>query len=308
MASHPEVIHGSASYPRPSPGPVLTIGNFDGVHRGHRVLIDRVVAVARETDRPVCVYTFHPAPRDVLRPGNPIPRIQILEDRLASLGEAGVDQVVVEPFDRSFAAQSARSFAEDILRDRLGVSALVLGWDFRFGRGREGRVEDLRAWLGVPVEQVAPYAPGGEVVSSSRIREAVRAGEVEEAAILLGRPHEVVGEVGSGDGRGQGLGFPTANVTSETVLLPADGVYVIEVDLGDGVRRPGVANLGTRPTFDGVDRRLEVHLLDWSGELRGRRVRVHFLERLRGERAFPSREALIDQIHADVSAARERLS
>ena len=308
MATHPEVIHGSARYPRPSPGPVLTIGNFDGVHRGHRVLIDRAVAVARASARPACVYTFHPAPRDVLRPGNPVLRIQTLEDRVAALGEVGVDQVVVEPFDHDFAARSARSFAEDILRDRLGVSALVVGWDFRFGKGRTGRVEDLRDWLGIPVEQIAPHAPEGEVISSSRIREAVRNGRVEEAAELLGRPHQVVGEVGHGDARGHGLGFPTANITPETALLPADGVYVVRVDLGDGDLRPGVANLGTRPTFEGEGRRLEVHLLDWSGELRGRRVRVHLVERLRDEQAFPSREALVAQIRSDVAAARERLS
>lgn len=309
MATQPEVIQGSGAYPSPSPGPVVTIGNFDGVHRGHRTLIDRAVSLARAGGRPALVYTFHPAPRDVLRPGNAIPRIQTLEDKVAALGAAGIDQVVIEPFDRDFAALTARRFVEEILVGRLGLSGLVVGWDFRFGRGRQGTVEALRGWLDVPVEQVAPYAPDGRVISSSAIREAVRAGEVALAAELLGRPHEVVGEVVRGDARGRRLGFPTANVAPRTALVPAHGIYLVRMDVGDGERRPGVASIGVRPTFEGGrDERLEVHLLDWSGDLYGRTVRVYFLERLRDELAFESTEALVAQIAEDVAVARERLA
>ena len=305
MISHPEVFQGSASYPDPSPGPVLTIGNFDGVHRGHRILLDRVVARAREVGRPACVYTFDPAPRDVLRPGNPILRIQTLEDRLACLGRAGIDQVVVERFTLEVGAMKARDFAAEILGRRLGVSALVVGYDFRFGHKRQGTVDDLRQWLDVPVEQVGPYAPGGELISSSRIREAVKAGRVAEAATLLARPHVVSGRVVRGDARGRDLGYPTANVAARTPLVPADGIYVVRIDIGDGTLRPAVASIGVRPTFDdGLDRRVEVHLLDFDGDLYDREVHVHFLRFLRGEEAFDSVEALVSQMALDAAAAR----
>jgi len=268
----------------------------------------RVTERARRTGRPSCVYTFHPAPRDVLRPGNPIPRIQTLEDRVACLGEVGIEQVVVEPFDLHLAAMSARAFAEEILVGRLGVSALVLGYDFRFGRGRRGRVEDLERWLDVDVEQVAPYAPDGRVVSSSRIREAVKAGDVEEASLLLGRPHAVVGAVVTGDRRGRDLGFPTANLDPETALVPGNGVYVAQLDAGDGVWRPAVANIGVRPTFGPSERRIEVHLLDGGGNLYGSRVRARFLARIRDEQTFSSTGELVARIEEDVRVARAWLA
>jgi riboflavin kinase/FMN adenylyltransferase len=287
---------------------VVTAGNFDGVHRGHRKLLERVVERARRAGRPSCVYTFHPAPRDVLRPGNPIPRIQTLPDRVASLGEVGIEQVVVESFDLDLAAMSARAFAEEILVRRLGVSALVLGYDFRFGRARQGRVEDLERWLGMDVEQVAPYAPDGRVVSSSRIREAVKAGQVEEASLLLGRPHVVVGAVVPGDGRGRELGFRTANLDPETALVPGNGVYVAQVDPGSGEWRPAVANVGVRPTFGSGERRVEVHLLEGGEDLYGSRLRARFLTRIRDEQTFSSAEELVARIEEDVRAARDWLA
>ncbi|MBW1877390.1 MAG: riboflavin biosynthesis protein RibF, partial [Deltaproteobacteria bacterium] len=286
----------------------MTAGNFDGVHRGHRKLLERVVERARRSGRPSCAYTFHPAPRDVLRPGNPIPRIQTLRDRVTCLGEVGIEQVVVEPFDLDLAAMSARAFADEILVGRLGVTALVLGYDFRFGRGRQGRVDDLERWLGVDVEQVAPYAPDGRVISSSRIREAVKAGQVEEASLLLGRPHVVMGAVVFGDGRGRELGFPTANLEPETALVPGNGVYVTQVDLGDGAWRPAVANVGVRPTFGPGERRIEVHLLDGHGDLYGSRVRARFLALLRNEQTFSNAEELVARIGEDVRAARAWLA
>ncbi len=305
VTAHPEVFEGSASYPSPSPGPVLTIGNFDGVHRGHLHLLGRLVDEARAAGGPACVYTFDPAPRDVLRPGNPIPRIQTLGERIACLGRAGVDHVVVEPFTRALGALDAQAFAKVILRERLGVRGLVVGYDFRFGRGREGTVDDLRRVLGVPIAQVDPHAPGGEVISSSRIRQAVRDGDVREAARLLGRAHVVSGTVVRGDARGRALGFPTANLAPHTALVPANGIYAVWVELGDGVRREGAASLGVRPTFaDGDDHRVEVHLLDFSGDLYGREARVEFVERLRGEEAFATPEALIARIAQDVRDAR----
>jgi len=308
VTSKPAVYPGSAAYPRPSARPVLTIGNFDGVHRGHRALLDRVVALAREGGVPACVLTFDPPPRDVLRPGNAVPRIQALPDRVARLGSVGIDDVVIEPFTLALAALEPRAFAER-LRDHVNPSAMVLGYDFRFGKARAGTADDLRAWLGIPVEVVGAVAADGGVVSSSRIREAVRAGRVDEATALLGRPHEVVGVVVRGDARGRDLGFPTANIASRTPLIPADGIYAVRIDVGDGVWRAGAASLGVRPTFGaGLEHRVEVHVLDFEGDLYGREARVAFVRRLRGEVAYEGVEALIAQIRRDVDDTRRALA
>jgi len=308
VTSKPAVYPGSAAYLRSSARPVLTIGNFDGVHRGHRALLDRVVALAREGGVPACVLTFDPPPRDVLRPGNAVPRIQALPDRIARLGSVGIDEVVVEPFTLALAALAPRAFA-DRLREHLHPSAMVVGYDFRFGKARAGSADDLRAWLDVPVEVVGALADEGAVVSSSRIREAVRAGRVDEATALLGRPHEVVGEVVRGDARGRLLGFPTANIASRTPLLPADGIYAVRVDIGDGVLRPGAASLGVRPTFGaGLEHRVEVYLLDFDGDLYGRELRVAFVRRLRGEVAYEGADALVAQIRRDVEDTRKALA
>lgn len=294
------VVRGSATCTER--GSVVTIGNFDGVHRGHRALLDaaRVLAGPEGT---VCAYTFHPAPRDVLRPDNGIPRIQTVDDRLAALDAAGADITVVEPFSRAFAAHTPEWFATEVLRDRLGAKAVVVGWDFRFGRGREGTAEGLRTWLDMPVEQVQAVQHEGQTISSSRIREQIRAGQVAEAATLLGRPHEVVGPVVKGDARGRQLGFPTANVRAETPLIPAPGVYAARVGT-----HAAVVNLGTRPTFGGGAPTLEAHLLDFDGDLYSQTLRVAFVDRIRDEVAFDGVEALVSQIQDDVATARRLLN
>jgi riboflavin kinase/FMN adenylyltransferase len=283
---------------------VVTIGNFDGVHLGHRALLARARALADAVGVPVCAFTFDPAPRDVLRPDNGIPRIQCTGDKVQGLGEAGAEHVVVEPFDLDLARRGAEWFAREVLGDRLGATAVVVGWDFRFGRGREGTAEGLRAWLDAPVEQVAPVQVDGRTVSSSGIREAIRAGALREAAALLGRPHEVRGLVESGDARGRRIGFPTANLSPRTPLVPPPGVYAVRVALGPDEWVPGVANLGTRPTFGGQEPRFEVHLLDRREDLYGRELVVRLIERLRDERRFPDADALVAQIHADIERAR----
>ena len=302
------VFTGSANYVLDASGPVVLIGNFDGVHRGHRELIATARRLARDVGAStILAYTFHPAPRDVLRPGNDVPRIQRLEDRVQLLLDSGVDHVVVEPFDLDFAGQTARWFAEEVLTNRLGAEGVVIGWDFRFGRGRSGGIDDLRDVLKVPVQQVAAVSDAGGVLSSSRVRMAVRAGEVRDAGAVLGRPHQVVGTVVRGDGRGRALGFATANIAPITALMPAAGVYAVTVDVGDGHARPGVANVGVRPTVGLGSTPLEVHLLDWSGDLYGATVRVGLVERLRDECRFDSLADLVAQIGCDVARAREIL-
>jgi riboflavin kinase / FMN adenylyltransferase len=301
----PNLIFGSANYPDPSPGPVVTIGNFDGVHKGHRKLLERVQQLARENERPTAVYTFDPAPRDVIRPDNGIPRIQRLEDKVAKLHRLGIDQVIVENFTLEFAKNEAQWFAHEVIRRRLGASALVVGWDFHFGRNRSGNFADLSEWLDIPVHRFDAYKEENKVISSSRIREALRAGEVQAASRLLENPHEILGEVVRGDQRGRELGFPTANISAPNRLLPAQGVYAVEVESADGRHYAGVANIGTRPTFGPSDQQVEVHLFDFQGDLYGQPIRVRWIERLRGEQRFENRQELIARIQLDVKRARE---
>lgn len=282
------------------PGGAVTIGNFDGVHVGHRALLAR----ARELQTgPVIAYTFHPAPRDVLRPDNTIRRIQRLQDRVDTLLAAGADHVVVEPFDLAFAARTPASFAQEILAGRLHATGVVVGWDFRFGKGRAGNAEGLRELLDVPVVQLEAVQAEGDTASSSRIRVLVEAGDVHGASELLLRPHEVVGRVVKGQQRGRTLGFPTANLHALTPLVPGDGVYAVRVGA-----HAGVANIGQRPTFDDAPPSLEVHLLDFEGDLYDQEIRVAFIDRLRDEQKFDGRDALVAQIHRDVQAARLRLA
>lgn len=308
------VFMGSAAWRASSPGPALTIGNFDGVHLGHRALVAAAVARARALGVEAVAYTFDPAPRDVLRPDSAIPRIQSLDARVEHLLAAGADRVVVEPFDRAMASMTPEAFARDLLGARLRPSAVVIGFDFRFGRGRAGGAADLADALGVPVETVPAVHHGGAPVSSSRVREAVRAGDLDVAAALLGRPFSFVGTVVPGDARGRTLGFPTANVwpgpgvAGGVALLPPDGVYAVRLRVDGVAGLPGVMNLGNRPTFDGEARRAEVHLLDFAGDLYGQRVEVTPVVFLRPEQRFASVDALIARVRADVESARARLA
>lgn len=287
--------------------PVITIGNFDGVHRGHRALIDATRALAAQLGAPCAVLTFDPAPRDVLRPDNGIARIQSLDRKLSHLARAGLDAAIVQPFDRALAGSSPRDFAQR-LADDLDVRGVCVGHDFRFGRGRAGDVNTLRETLGVPVQQIDPLTDGGRALSSSRVRAAIEAGDLVGAAALLGRPHELVGTVVHGDARGRTIGFPTANLVPHGGALPPDGVYAVQVEADGGGRWPGVANLGVRPTFGGAERRLEVHLFGDPGDLYGRVLVVGLVDRVREERRFAGVDALVEQIRLDVARARELLA
>jgi len=286
---------------------VVTIGNFDGVHKGHRKLLEYVQELGHELERPTAVYTFDPAPRDVLRPDNDIPRIQRLEDKIHRLHQVGIDQIIVETFTLQFAKQEAKWFAEEVIANRLGASALVVGWDFHFGRNRSGNYEDLSSWLDLPVRRFEAYEEEGQVISSSRIRQAVQAGQVANANILLERPHELVGVVVHGDGRGRSIGYPTANIRPLTKLIPAEGVYAVELLQANGSRFNGVANIGVRPTFGQSDQQLEVHLFDFAEDIYGQTVRVRWIQRIRGEHRFANKDALIERIRLDSQLAQNIL-
>jgi len=304
----PDIFAGSAAYPVSSPAPVLSVGNYDGLHLGHRHLLARLVARAAALGAPACVYTFDPPPRVVLAPQQHPPRIQSWPDKVRILGDLGVDQVIVERFSRSFAQHPPEWFAAEVLGRRIQPQAMVLGYDFRFGRARAGDIHVLKRLLpDMPIEQVDALKVDGRVVSSSVIRRLVAEGEVEAASALLGLDHRIRGTVMDGDKRGRTIGFPTANLETDAQLLPSNGVYAVRARVDGGDWQDGVANLGERPTFDGRRFLVEVHLLDFSGDLYGHEMEVGFVARLRDEERFDGPDALVAQIRADVEAARARL-
>ncbi|HKN64198.1 MAG TPA: riboflavin biosynthesis protein RibF [Gaiellaceae bacterium] len=267
----------------------VAIGTYDGVHRGHQ----RVIQAARRAGLRTAVVTFDPHPRAVL--GEPVELLATLERRLELLAEAGVEDVLVLPFDTELASLSAEEFAERMLRG-IGAGTIAAGDTFRFGRGRKGDL-DLLGRLGFEVRRV----PLVENVSSSRVRELLHAGELGKAATLLGRPPEVEGIVVRGDGRGRELGFPTANLdVPEGLLVPPDGVYA-----GWTLDRRAAVSIGTNPHFEGVERRVEAHLLDFDGDLYGRRLVVELWNPIREQRRFDSLEELVAAIGDDVERTRD---
>lgn len=295
--------------PRPS---VVTPGNHDGVHVGHRALVARARAWADDVGADAAALVFDPHPTTVLRPEAAPALLTRIPRRAALLREAGADRVEVQRFDAAFAGLSPEAFVDRVLVGKLACVGVVVGPDFRFGRKRAGDVEALAAMgrtRGFDVAVVAPVEVDGERASSSRVRALLGEGDVAGAARLLTRHHEVAGEVVRGDGRGAGLGFPTANLAVEETLLPADGVYSVRVRRcgADGPLLDGVANLGTRPTF-GAGRSVEVHLLDADLDLYGAELRVGFVARVRGERRFDGVDALVARIREDVATARGHLA
>lgn len=291
-------------------GAIATIGNYDGLHRGQRAVLERVVSEARAVGAPAMVISFDPHPLAVLEPGRAPRRLTTDLQRARLLGAWGIDALLKLRFDRELASLPGERFVREILADRLALRGLLVGSRFRFGRGRDGDLallERLGAELGFSVHGVGEIEIGGAAVSATRIRGLLERGEVRGASELLGRPYAVLGEVVHGAGRGAELGFPTVNLDSDNEILPRYGVYVVEIALeGEGGAHPGVANVGVRPTV-GRDQPpvVEAHLLDFDRSCYGLRAEVRFLHRLRSERRFPSFGALQAQIAADVRFARE---
>jgi len=296
-------------------GAVVAIGNFDGVHRGHQSVVREAKREAEEMRMPLAVLVFEPHPRQFFAPDAPIFRLSSFRAKVALLGDLGVEIVFALPFDAAMAALSAQDFVADVLVAGLGVDHVVVGYDFCFGKGRTGDVSVLRymgEMEGFGVSVVPEMgAEGGEVFSSTRIRTALREGRVGDAAAMLGRPWFVEGRVLEGDKRGRTIGFATANVPLEGVVTPKLGVYAVDVEIEDGPHRGryrGVANLGTRPTFNKRDVLLEVHVFDFSGDIYGAHVRVSFIGFIRPEQKFDGLESLKAQIALDASAARRLLA
>jgi len=288
---------------------VAAIGVFDGVHRGHQFLLRDVAERAVEVDARSVAVTFDPDPQAVLRPGAPAAALCSLEERVALIRALGLDEVFVWPFTPQVAAMSPSEFVA-ALRDRYGLCEVWVGENFAFGQGRRGTVAtltELGEQHGFGVHSVAPVYEGAQPISSSRIRELLLAGEVRDAAHLLGRPYRLGGEVVTGAERGRQLGFPTANLIPPVGrVLPAYGVYAGHAIEG-GRAYPAVANVGSRPTFGEEQPLIEVHLLDYSGDLYGRELAFEFVERVRPIQRFASVDELRAQIQADIASARVRL-
>ena len=288
---------------------VVTVGTFDGVHRGHQHLLRELVARARDTGRSSAALSFHPHPRVVLLPEARPTYLSTIDERAAIIEAMGVDVLVVLPFTHALASTPPREFLGD-LSSRLRMCELWVGEDFALGRGRSGNTSLLRSVaqeMGYVLRVVEPLADANGPISSTRIRDLLSSGNVSAAQALLGRNYAVSGTVARGAQRGRDLGFRTANLQlPQERVLPADGVYAVWVNVGDQ-RLGGVANVGTRPSFVERERLLEAHIFDYEGDLYGRTIHVEFVERLRDEKRFVDPADLVAQIHRDAQGAREVL-
>jgi riboflavin kinase / FMN adenylyltransferase len=303
------------SLPKAALHSVVAIGNFDGVHRGHRSLIAAARTQARDLGASLGVVTFEPHPREVLAPEKAPPRLTPLRIKARLLADLGVGHLFALAFNEHLMRKSPEAFVHDVLAGGLGIRHAVVGYDFRFGHRRAGDADTLARLgedYGFGVTRIEPVAWRGEVCSSSRIRDAIIAGDVAQARDLLGHPFLVEGRVVLGDRRGRELGYPTANLRpGQRGLWPADGIYAVRASWGgaDGsLWHDAVASIGVRPTFGAGDRLLEIHLFDQEVALYGRRLCCAFIERLRAEQRFATIEDLKAQIDRDCAAARAALS
>lgn len=303
------IVRGIKNFTERLPNPVLTLGNFDGVHLGHQAIFRKVVERAREISGTSVAFTFEPHPLKVLSPDRSPQLLNTFHGKLRLFETAGIEVVICANFTRVFADQHPEDFAREVLHKQIGVKEVYVGYDYAFGKGREGSIESLKRMgqtHGFKVGVIEPVQVDGVVVSSSTIRDLITGGRVEEGARLLGRHYTIEGEVVHGSHRGHTLGFPTANIKSANELIPAFGVYAVLARV-EGRTFKGVASIGIRPTFDGGPVSMEVFLFEFSEDLYGKEMEVAFVKRLRGEEKFSDVEALVRQIQKDVQKAREAL-
>jgi riboflavin kinase / FMN adenylyltransferase len=291
---------------------VVTLGNFDGLHLGHRRILRRVVEEASAIRGESVVVTFEPHPLKVLSPFQAPPQLTSFQEKMALIRAEGIGFVLCLPFTPAFSQLSPLEFTRQVLRDRLNAHKIIVGYNCRFGKGKSGNVETLKAIgreLGIGVEVIPPLVLGQTVISSSVIRGLLQGGKVEDAATLLGRQYGMTGKVVRGEGRGRKLGFPTANIDTVGSLLPAAGVYAVDVRI-EGASWNGVASIGTNPTFSSLATAapavsFEVYILGFDRQIYGEQVEVRFLRRVRGESRFDSPSLLIEQIRRDIEWAEE---
>ena len=301
------VLPGAVRAPRSA---VATVGTFDGVHLGHQAVLEELKRQARARGKPSVVVTFDPHPLRIVRPEAAPRLLCTTAEKVALLRASGVDEIAVVQFTRALAAYSPREFVERVLLAHFGMDHLVIGYDHGFGKDRSGDAGTLQA-IGSELEYSVTVVSHSDLdarpISSTRIRLLLSDGDVLDAARALGRPYSIDGRVVPGDRRGRELGFPTANLDAIAIekVIPAEGIYAVQVQVGDDPKRlKAVLHLGARPTFPGARPTVEAFILDFTGDLYGRNLRVHFLERVRGIRAFESTDALIAAMHEDVTAAR----
>ncbi len=304
-----EIIQAIDQLP-PHPHPVVALGNFDGVHLGHRAILKKAIDRARAAAGTAFALTFDPTPAKVLAPARAPRLILAPEDKLELLGNSGIDGVIVIAFTQALSQLTPAEFVREYLVGRIGAREVVVGHSVSFGHARAGNAEvmsELGRQMGFETIVVGPITVEGEVVSSTRVRELIAAGEMRTAARLLGRNHFLSGPVVHGRERGRTIGFPTANIDSATECLPPDGVYATRVILPDGAFA-SITNIGMRPTFAEPARTIEAHIFDFDRDIYGAKVRLEILERIRGERKFDSGQALAAQIAEDLKRAKEILA
>lgn len=284
---------------------VLTVGTFDGVHEGHKALVQTVVDKAAERGARSLVVTFDPHPRDIINPGKDgIKLLTTLEERAEIMQELGVDILLVIPFDRDFSLLSSEEFVRKIIHEKVGVSEFVIGYDHHFGKDREGTIETIEKLgkeLGFDAYVVSKREMGDTTISSTVIRNTLsEEGDVKQAAELLGRSYMLNGMVAHGAERGREIGFPTANIqpSQKNKVIPANGVYAVKVRVNENWYG-GMMNIGVRPTFDGLSKTLEVNIFDFGEEIYGKKLQVRFIDRIRDEQKFNGPEALIEQLNKD---------
>jgi riboflavin kinase/FMN adenylyltransferase len=305
-----KIIKDIDNIPEDFTGAVITIGNFDGVHLGHREIFRKIVKEAGERNKKSAVITFDPHPQKIMHPERrPFFMLTSLNEKLDIISSCSVDAVILITFSTEFARITAGEFVENILWGKLRLSKLFVGYDYVFGKGKGGNAKFLEAYgkkLGFQVEEISAVKTDGIISSSTNIRLSILVGNVKLASEMLGRPYGVTGTVVKGYRRGTDIGYPTANIKSEKVI-PATGVYAIIAEL-EGIRHQGVINIGCNPTFGNEEISAEVHLLDFEGDIYGRDITIFFIDRLRDEIKFKGPEELARQIEKDIERAREILS
>ncbi|MCS3902952.1 riboflavin kinase/FMN adenylyltransferase [Methylohalomonas lacus] len=305
-----QLIRGLQNLTQALTGCVATIGNFDGLHRGHQYLLAEVERQAKSAGLPSVLVTFEPQPLEYFKPAIAPARLTTLREKALVLSHMQLDHLVCLHFDARLASLTAREFVQQLLIERLGLRSLVIGDDFRFGRGRDGdhtTLKELGAEFGYTVTAMDTHDVGTERVSSTRVREALAAGDLQAAAALLGRPFSHVGRVIHGEKRGRDLGVPTLNMDLKRLQSPLQGVFATRVHRLADTPLPAISYIGTRPVFNGRKLLLETHIFDFDADCYGRLIEIEFVERVRGDRNFDSADELVKQMHIDMDNARQRL-
>ncbi len=304
-----KIIRGSRNIREEIKNPVLTLGNFDGVHVGHQAIFRNVTLRSKEIDGTSVVFTFEPHPLKIIAPDRCPPLLTSFHKKMELIQEAGIDMVICADFNRRFADQHPRDFAKNILYKKVRAKEIFVGYDYTFGRGREGTIAYLKKMgneFGFKVNVVDPVKIDVNLVSSSLIRELIEDGKIEQASLFLGRTYSIKGKVIDGHKKGTVIGYPTANIDVHHELIPHTGVYGVRV-VNEGIYYDGIANVGFNPTFNRDSLSVEVHIFDFNKDIYGKEIEIAFIGRIREEIAFKSAQELVEQIGQDVKRAKDIL-